>query len=96
MNAINYSTARKNLASTMEAVCQDRDPVIITKNNDCAVVMISLADYRSMVETDYLLRSPKNAERLMKAMEAANGGKGKKVTVKQLEKLIDEKSDVRS
>lgn len=94
MNAINYSTARKNLAGTMEAVCQDSDPVIITKNNDCAVVMISLADYRSIVETDYLLRSPKNAERLMAAMTSTGGTNGKIMTVEELEQLIDEKSNV--
>ena len=45
MNALNYTTARKELAQTMETVCRDNAPVIITKNRDCAVVMISLADY---------------------------------------------------
>ena len=43
----------------------DHDPVIITRNRDQAVVMISLEDYESLEETAYLLRSPANARRLL-------------------------------
>ena len=48
MQAINYTTARKELARTMDRVCQDHDPVIITRNNDRSVVIISLKDYESL------------------------------------------------
>jgi antitoxin YefM len=49
----------------MDRVCLDHDPVIITRNRDQAVVMISLEDYESLEETAYLLRSPANARRLL-------------------------------
>ena len=65
MKAITYTAARESLASTMDRVCLDHDPVIITRNRDQAVVMISLEDYESLEETAYLLRSPGNARRLL-------------------------------
>lgn len=74
MNAITYTAARENLASTMDRVCLDRDPVIITRKRDQAVVMISLEDYEALEETAYLLRSPANAKRLIASIEAAEGG----------------------
>jgi antitoxin YefM len=75
MNAITYTAARQNLAKTMEEVCNDHEPVIITSKRDKAVVMISLDDYKSMEETAYLSRSPKNVKRLLSAIsEIENGG----------------------
>ena len=84
MNALNYTTARKELAQTMETVCRDNAPVIITKNRDCAVVMISLAD-SALMETDYLLRNPANAERLRKSIEASRRGEGKHMSMEEFE-----------
>jgi Txe/YoeB family toxin of toxin-antitoxin system len=55
MNAITYTAARENLASTMDQVCLDRDPVIITRKREQSVVMISLEDYEALEETAYLL-----------------------------------------
>ncbi len=77
MNAITYSSARENLAQTIKQVCSDHNPVIITRKNTDAVVMMSLEDYESMVETNYLLRSPKNAKRLLDSIEQLDAGKGK-------------------
>ena len=74
MNVITYTAARENLASTMDQVCLDRDPVIITRKREQAVVMISLEDYESLQETAYLLRSPANAKRLLNSIEAAEKG----------------------
>ena len=75
MNAMTYTAARQNLAQTMESVCNDHEPVIITSRRDKAVVMISLDDYKAIEETAYLSRSPKNARRLMDAInEIENGG----------------------
>lgn len=68
MNVMTYTSARQNLAKTMEYVCDDHAPVIITSKNARSVVMISLDDYNAMEETAYLSRSPKNAERLMQAI----------------------------
>ena len=74
MNAITYTAARENLASTIDRVCNDRDPVIITRKRSQAVVMISLEDYESLEETAYLLRSPANAKRLFSALENLERG----------------------
>lgn len=78
MKAITYSAARENLASTMQSVCDDREPVIITRKRDQAVVMMSLDDYESMQETSYLQRSPENARRLHEAIDQLESGRGKK------------------
>ena len=74
MNAITYTAARENLASTIDKVCNDRDPVIITRKRNQSVVLISLEDYESLEETAYLLRSPVNAKRLIASIEAAEKG----------------------
>ena len=76
MNAISYTAARENLASTMDRVCTDHTPVIITRNRDQSVVMLSLEDFESLEETAYLMRSPANAKRLLEAIHALESGKG--------------------
>jgi antitoxin YefM len=77
MKAITYTAARENLASTMNEVCRDRSPVMITRNRDQSVVMLSLDDYEQLEETAYLLRSPANARRLLAAIAGLEKGKGK-------------------
>ncbi len=77
MQVISYTTARGNLAKTMTKVCQDHDPVVITRRDAKAVVMLSLEDYDAMCETTYLLKSPRNAKRLLSSIEELNKGKGK-------------------
>ena len=76
MESISYTSARSNLAKTMERVCDDHAPVAITRKGEGAVVMISMADYQSLEETAYLLRSPKNTRRLIEAVVELEGGKG--------------------
>lgn len=77
MDVITYTAARANLASTMDRVCEDHTPVIITRSGQQSVVMLSLEDYKSLEETAYLLRSPGNAKRLLSAVAALGKGKGK-------------------
>ena len=77
MDTITYSAARASLASTMDQVCLNHEPMIITRRGHQAVVMLSLADYKSREETSYLLRSPENAKRLLSAVTALAKGKGK-------------------
>ncbi|MEL4181523.1 type II toxin-antitoxin system Phd/YefM family antitoxin [Roseateles sp. PN1] len=76
MDAITYSAARANLASTMDRVCNDHEALIITRNGDQSVVMLSLEDFQAMEETAYLLRNPANAKRLMSAVAQLGAGKG--------------------
>jgi antitoxin YefM len=77
MDSITYSTARAKLADTMDRVCDDHEPIIITRSGQQAVVMLSLDDFKSLEETSYLLRSPKNAQRLLASIAALETGKGK-------------------
>jgi antitoxin YefM len=77
MQSMSYTSARSNLAKTMEKVCQDHAPVAITRKGEGAVVMISMEDYQSLEETAYLLRSPQNAQRLMAAIHDLEDNKGK-------------------
>ncbi len=86
MTAISYTAARENLASTMDRVCNDHDPVIITRNREQAVVMLSLEDYEALQETAYLLRSPANAKRLIESIESLNQSKGIRKTIPELER----------
>lgn len=76
MDAINYSAARANLARTMDRVCDNHEPLIITRNGEQSVVLLSLEDYQALQETAYLLRSPANAKRLLSATAQLLAGKG--------------------
>jgi antitoxin YefM len=75
MTAISYTVARENLASTMDKVCQDHNPIIITRGRKPAVVMMSLEDYSSWEETAYLMRSPANVQCLAESIEQIEKGK---------------------
>ncbi len=81
MDAITYSAARANLAHTMDRVCQDHEPLIITRNGQQSVVMLSLDDFKALEETAYLLRSPANARRLLAAVEQLASGTGTERTL---------------
>ena len=76
MTAMTYTAARENLAEAMNKVCEDHDPIIITRNRNQAVVMMSLEDYSAMEETAYLTRSPANARRLLEGIRSLEAGKG--------------------
>ncbi len=76
MEAITYTAARQNLAKTMEKVCQDRAPIIITRKTSNSVVIMSLEDYEALEETAYLLRSPKNTRRLIESISQLENDKG--------------------
>ena len=76
MDAITYTTARANLANTMNRVCDNHEPIIITRNSEQAVVMISLEDYTALEETAYLLRNPVNARRLLESIAELESGGG--------------------
>lgn len=76
MDSISYTAARAHLAKTMDEVCERHEPVIITRNGQDSVVMLSLEDFKSLEETAYLLRSPKNAKRLLESIADLERGQG--------------------
>ncbi len=73
MAAITATDARKNLFGLIQQVNNDHAPVEVVSKHGNAVI-ISKADYDALTETDYLLRSPANAERLLASLERARRG----------------------
>jgi len=77
MKTKSYSELRQNLAATLDSVTEDHEPVIITRDRGKpAAVLISLEDFASYEESRYLLQSPRNADRLLKAVAELEAGKG--------------------
>jgi antitoxin YefM len=70
MRTISCSDLRRNLATTLDSVTDDHAPVMITRDRGKpAAVLMSLADYESCQETSFLLRNPRNADRLLTAID---------------------------
>jgi antitoxin YefM len=78
MAHVSYSELRNNLASCMEKVCDDRAPLVVTRQNARSVVIMSEQDYEGLMETVHLLKSPANAARLLRSIKDADRGKLKK------------------
>lgn len=77
MRTKSYSDLRRTLAATLDSVSADRAPVLITREGGKpAAVLMSLDDFASYEETHHLLRSPRNAERLLEATAALDAGDG--------------------
>lgn len=77
MDVISYTAVRAKLAEAMDKVNDDHRPVMITRRRGKPAVLISLEDFNSYVETDYLLSSPRNAARLTKAVRDLKAGRGR-------------------
>jgi antitoxin YefM len=74
MNAISYTNLRQNLKSYMDRVFEDHDPLIITRKNNENVVLLSIEEYNSLIETNYLLSDEANVEHLKKSIEQHKSG----------------------
>lgn len=72
---VSYTEFRKRLAKYMDAVWESRAPLRVTRQGAGTVILLSEAEYDSMVETLHQLRSPANAERLRRSMRSAEAGK---------------------
>jgi antitoxin YefM len=75
MHVLTFSQARAGLKQTMDDVCRDHEPAIITRQRGDAVVMLSLDDFNSMEETLYLLGTAGNAKRLRESIALHKAGK---------------------
>jgi antitoxin YefM len=75
MDAITYTNLRQNLKTYMDKVFQDHDPLIITRKNNENVVLLSLDEYNSLLETNYLLSNDANAEHLKKSIAQHRSGR---------------------
>jgi antitoxin YefM len=75
-----YTQARANLAKLCDQVTENNDVVIITRRSGRDVALISADELASILETLHLLRSPKNADRLLRALKEAKAGRGRRQT----------------
>jgi antitoxin YefM len=69
MRSISYTNVRAHLAHTMQQVCEDHAPIMVTRARAESVVVISLSDFEAIQETCYLTKSPKNAARLAESID---------------------------
>jgi antitoxin YefM len=75
MNAVNYSDLRRNLKNYMDRVYEDQETLIVTRKNAENVVLISVDEYNSLLETNYLLSSEANARHLTESLRNARQGR---------------------
>jgi antitoxin YefM len=75
MDVLNFSETRAKLKSVMDKVVRDRAPVVISRKNGEAVVLVSLADWNAMDETNYLLSTRANREALAASLGEFDAGK---------------------
>jgi len=83
MTETSYTHLRQSLASVLDRVANDREIVIIRRKGDKKVAMIPADELSGLLETAYLLRSPKNAQRLLTALRRAMARKGKPEPLEQ-------------
>lgn len=81
-----YTQARKELAKLMDEAASNNEVVVISRRNKEDVALISKAELNSIIETAHLLRSPKNAERLLKAMARIKKQSPKPKSIDKLKK----------
>lgn len=79
-----YTALRQNLASMLDRVSEDREVVIVRRKGDRKVAMIPAEELSGLIETAHLLRSPKNAQRLLRALHRATRRKGRTETLEKL------------
>jgi len=72
-----YTNLRANLAGVLKRVAEDQQAIIIRRRNGEDVALVPAAELASLMETAHLLRSPKNAQRLLRALRRSERGEGK-------------------
>ena len=78
MDAVSYSDLRQNLKSYMDKVYLDHDPLIITRKKNENLILLSVDEYNSLIETSYLLGNEANAEHLRRSVQQHQTGKADK------------------
>lgn len=79
-----YTRLRERLASVLDQVVNDQEVVIVRRRGAKDVALVPAAELTSLMETAHLLRSSRNARRLLAALERARRGKGKPESVGKL------------
>ena len=79
-----YTHARSRLASLIDEVTKNREVVIIQRRGSEDVAMISADELTGILETAHLLRSPKNAQRILAALDRVRKKSGTPKTIDEL------------
>ena len=74
MRTVNFTELRGNLAAELDSVINDAEELVVTRSGHEPVVIVSLAEYQSMKETEYLLRNPNNAAALRQSIAELERG----------------------
>lgn len=74
MKITSISKFRKDIKRYVDEIDQDQEPLVVTRSDNVSVVVIPLNTFNSYSETEYLLRSPANARRILKSIENAHAG----------------------
>ena len=69
MKTTNVTELRKNFKSKMDQIYEDHDILIINRQGNKDMVMLSLKDFNTLKETAYLLSTEKNTKRLLESMD---------------------------
>lgn len=94
MTETTYTNARANLADLCDQVTSTREPVVIHRRGREDVALVSAAELRSLEATVHLLKSPRNAERLLTALRRALSTKGRPITVEELREQLNVPADL--
>ncbi len=84
MRTANYTELRKNLKEHIDAVISDNDALIVERGNNTGIVMISLEEYNSIMETEYIMSNPKVLADIQQSLQEISGGKGIEVNLTTL------------
>jgi antitoxin YefM len=88
MTETTYTNLRQSLASMLDRVANDHEVVIVRRKGDKKVAMIPADELAGLLETAHLLRSPKNAQRLLTALRRATSGRGKPESIEKFRREI--------
>ena len=84
MRTANFTELRNNLKHYLDGVINDSEPLLVHRSGNGSVVVISLEEYNSMKETEYIMKSPAMMEIIRKGEREIKEGKGHKVILDEL------------
>lgn len=84
MRTANYTELRKNLKENIDAVIADNEALIIDRGNNTGVVMISLEEYNSIMETEYIMSNPRVMQDIQQGLQDIAEGKGIEIDTDEL------------
>jgi len=83
-----YTSLRERLAAFLDQVAEDQEVVIVRRRGGDDVALVPAKELSGLMETAHLLRSPKNAQRLLTALQRATKRKGKPESLDKLRREL--------